>query len=129
MNKKEKKIYSILDLFRYKSIRKESIGFIFISFTLHLTYYGGEYSIADISSGNETYYLGAGLGFAETLGYVLVILLISKLQRKRILIFSYIASLLAICCFFFYGFSAEATKTNCDFCLKGTYVSIKPIQT
>jgi hypothetical protein len=33
--------YTLLDLFYYGSLRKASFGFILISFTLHLIYYGG----------------------------------------------------------------------------------------
>lgn len=39
-NNNEKSSYSIFDLFRYPSLRLPSVGFILISYGLHLLYYG-----------------------------------------------------------------------------------------
>ena len=114
-------MYSILDLFKYKSLRKVSIALIYISFLVHLIYFGGEYSISDISDGNNTYILGIFLGVAETLGYTMVSLYVTKYERKKIILGSFILSLLSICGFFFFGLSPESTKTNCNLCLKCIY--------
>ena len=108
----------MIDLFRYKSLRKETIGFAIISFTIHLIYFGGEYSISDISAGDGTYYFGAIFGLSETIGYAITTFLITKLHRRLVFIYSYIILIITICGFFFYGFSADSTKINCKFCFK-----------
>jgi hypothetical protein len=36
-------IYGLKDLFKHKSLRNASFGFMVVSLTLHLIYYGGYY--------------------------------------------------------------------------------------
>ena len=68
-----------------------------ISFTLHLVYYGGyiislfhsQYSISDISTGNDVYIMGAVMGLAELSSYFAVKQFIHLLPRRMSLIVSY----------------------------------------
>lgn len=66
------KNYTMIDLFRFSSLRKPSIGFLVISFTLHLIYYGGQYSISEISGGDNLYVMGILMGCTEFLAYMVV---------------------------------------------------------
>ena len=76
-----------------------SIGFMLISFSIHLIYYGGQYGLDDISEGNMLYIMGAIIGFGEMSTYIGIAMVISKMPRRKWLLVSFIVSLVA--CFGF----------------------------
>ncbi|CAD8155960.1 unnamed protein product [Paramecium pentaurelia] len=108
--------YSIFDLFKLRQFASSSVGFILISYALHLIYYGGQFVLQDISIGNMIYKIGILLGISELIGYSMITYMIPKLQRKYNQIFFFSIQILGCLSFLFYGISQY--KLECQSCFE-----------
>ncbi|CAD8077349.1 unnamed protein product [Paramecium sonneborni] len=108
--------YSFLDLFKLSQFASSSIGFILISYALHLVYYGGQFVLQEISIGNMIYQLGIFLGISELVGYSLITYLIPKLKRTFYQKLFFYIQILGCISFLYYGFTQY--QLQCQGCVE-----------
>lgn len=107
----DKKIYTMLDLFKYKSLRYNTYAG-FVMFFVNLTVFTGtEYSMR--KGGLNQYINLLVLAITETMSYVTVNFYVESIKRKKIMIFSYAFSFVFSFSFLFLEIPDECLNSIC----------------
>jgi len=77
----DRKSYTFIDLFRYKSVRTNLIGMAIFYCALNMIYYGSSFAIAFI--GLDIYTNGMMLGIADGIGFAIGIMVCTKIKRSK----------------------------------------------
>ncbi|EAR98022.1 MFS transporter (macronuclear) [Tetrahymena thermophila SB210] len=115
------KIYSYLDLFRYKSQRVNTILLNILFVTPHVLYYGIQVSLDQL--GSSFGYNSLIIGISELVGYFISNLISHKYPRKLGTFFTILVTCLISISFYFYSIPSSCSSES-DTCWQKIFQSV-----
>jgi len=113
--------YSILDLFRYRSLRKAALGGSYICFVTYFVFYGQMLAVDSLS--NDPVTVSVITSVVEALACIVSVKFITKLKRKSLLLLGFSLTAIAFIIFGLFPISDNCSSGDINCSKVGKYIS------